>query len=356
MKIIRLSTFLDFGGIESKMVNLSTHKDPENEWVFVAIGKGGQAEKKIHSNGKRKVCLHLNYRIPSFSTVLKLFFFLRSEKPDVLHTSGAEANFFGYFAGKMARVPNIIVEEIGIPSHSSKAMKIFQYIFRNANWATGESQTVVTNITKSFGLNPSKTKVIYNFGIFSYDFSKIQIQKKKDFFHLLMISRLEPIKNIEGVIKVIGKLVREGHAVKLTIAGTGSSEKVLKALIKNLELENFISFIGFINDPYPYLLSSDIYILNSFSEGFSNSLLEAMYSTTPSLSTAVGAAPEIIEDGVNGFLVPSDDEDALYEKLKDILAMTEEKRKQIGIRGHNTIVKNFSLEKHIEKLMEIYQK
>ena len=57
MKIIRLSTFLDFGGIESKMANLSSWND-ENDWLFVAIGKGGEAEKKIKSNNKLSITTH----------------------------------------------------------------------------------------------------------------------------------------------------------------------------------------------------------------------------------------------------------------------------------------------------------
>lgn len=354
MKIVRLSTFLDFGGIESKMVNLSSLEDTENEWVFVAIGKGGQAQKKIQANGKRTVCLHLNHKIPSLSTIWKLFFFLKKEKPDVIHTSGAEANFFGFFAGKMAGIPNIIVEEIGIPNHSPKAKKIFQYVFRNADWAIGESQAVVRHITKSFGLNPSKTKVIYNFGIFNYDFSKIQMQDKIGFFHLLMISRLEPVKNIEGVLNVLPRLVKENNKIKLTIAGTGSSEKGLKEQVKDLGLENFVNFAGFIDDPYPYLFNSDLYILNSFTEGFSNSLVEAMYSKTPSLSTKVGAAPEFIKDGINGFLVEPDDEQNLLKKIKQIISLSPEQRAEIGTSGHQTVVQNFSLEKHVSELMKIY--
>src|SRR5690606_37981292 len=96
--------------------------------------------------------------------------------------------------------------------------------------------------------------------------------------------------------------------VKLSIAGSGQSETLLNQKVKDLGLENEVEFLGFINDPYPYLANADLYILNSHSEGFSNSLVEAMYSKTPSLSTAVGAAPEIIEDGVNGFLTPANDE------------------------------------------------
>jgi glycosyltransferase involved in cell wall biosynthesis len=150
-------------------------------------------------------------------------------------------------------------------------------------------------------------------------------------------------------------LVKENRIkLNLTIAGSGSLENDLKEKVQQLNLENHVKFAGFITDPYPILLNSDLYILNSFSEGFSNSLVEAMYSKTPSLSTNVGAAPEIISDGINGFLIPADD-DALYKKLKEILNVPKDEREKIGERGHQTIVENFSLEKHVDKLMEIYK-
>ncbi len=354
MKIIRLSTFLDFGGIESKMANLSSWND-ENDWLFVAIGKGGEAEKKIKSNDKQVWCLNLPHRIPSPVTLYKLFRFLKKEKPDVLHTSGAEANFFGFFAGKLAGIPKIVVEEIGIPKHSPKAKKIFRYIFKKADWVVGESKIVVDHIRNSFQLDSPKTKVIYNFGVFNYDLTTIDVRKNKEVFRLLMISRLEPVKNIEGVLNVLSELTKENKKIKLTIAGTGNSEVALKEKVKTLHLEQNVEFVGFINDPYPYLLNADLYILNSFTEGFSNSLVEAMYSKTLSLSTTVGAAPEIIEDNINGFLVEPNNEDMLYEKLKSIIALNIEERLHIGEKGHCTIVENFSLEKHIDKLKIIYK-
>ena len=355
MKILRLTTLLDFGGIETKMANLSTYNDKQNDWVFVALGKGGEAEKKIRANGKRTQVLGLDYNIPSIKTLWKFYKFLKNEKPDVLHTSGAEANFFGFFAGKLAGVPKIIVEEIGIPKHSKKARPIFQYIFRNADWAVGESSEVVQHIISQFGLQSSKTTVIYNFGLFNYDLSTIKAENKNNEFRMLMISRLEAVKNIEGVLNVVEILVKENQTkIKLTIAGSGNSEPELKQKVKDLKLEDSVEFAGFINDPYPYLLNSDLYILNSHSEGFSNSLVEAMYSKTPSLSTAVGAAPEIIEDGFNGFLTPANDEEALYNKLKAIIALPKQKLQEIGLTGQDKIVKSFSLDNHVNELMKIY--
>lgn len=357
MKIIRLSTFLDFGGIESKMVNISSCQDDENEWIFVAIGKGGDAEKKIKTKGKKVIILNLPYKIPSLKTIWKLYQFLKKENPDVLHTSGAEANFFGFFAGKLAGVPKTIVEEIGIPNHSSKAKIIFQFIFRNADFVVGESRIVVNHIRSAFGLKEDKSKVVHNFGIFNYDFSGLENQKSKYEFRMIMISRLEPVKNIEGVLNVFSRIKNDIEMnVKLIIAGSGQSETLLNQKVKDLGLENEVEFLGFINDPYPYLANADLYILNSHSEGFSNSLVEAMYSGTPSLSTNVGAAPEIIQDGVNGFIVPVNDEEALYEKLNEIIRLSESERNEMGKKGKETIVQNFSIEKHVYELMKIYKK
>ena len=103
--------------------------------------------------------------------------------------------------------------------------------------------------------------------------------------------------------------------------GSGILETSLKQKAEQLQISDSVNFVGFVKDPFPYLIDSDLYILNSYTEGFSNSLLEAMYSKTPSLSTKVGAADDLIEDGENGFLVPADNEEALFQKLKEILEL-----------------------------------
>lgn len=353
MKIIRLSTFLDYGGIESKMIKLSKWSD-ENEWVFVALNKGGFAERQIQQNNKRVTCLYLDYKIPSVKTIFQLYQFLKKEKPDILHTSGAEANFFGFFAGKLAGVKNIIVEEIGIPKHSFFAKFIFKFIFRNSNKTIGESKAVIQFISNNYNVNNDDLAIVSNFGLFDYDFSNILRVKDVNFFNILMIGRLENVKNIEGVLNVFSKLINENLKVNLTILGTGNLENQLKKNVNELGIKNNVNFVGFVNDPYPFLMNSDLYVLNSFTEGFSNSLIEAMYSKTPSLSTISGAAPEIINDNEDGFLIPVDDEIALYEKIKYIMLMDRDKLESIGLKGHQKIIEGFTLAKYVENLIKIY--
>lgn len=354
MKILRLSTFLDFGGVETRLTNVS-HVNDNNEWLFVCLNREGKAADKIKSYKKRVVCLNAKPSIYNIFTLNKVYSVIKNEKPDVVHTSGAEANFHGVLAAKFAGVPVIIAEEIGIPKHSTKAQFIFSKVYHFANYIVGNSTLVLDAVHRLDRVSKNKLVKIDNPIIFrDLDWSKNR--DDSDVFKIVTISRLEPVKNIEGVIRVIALLIKENIKVELTIAGSGALEYSLKNLVVDLNLQNSVKFVGFITDPYPYLRNADLYILNSFTEGFSNSLVEAMYSKTLSLSTNVGAAPEIIVDSKNGFTTPVDDEKALYEKIKNIIGMSKEQRHAIELEAQKTVVENFSLDNHISELMKIYTK
>lgn len=353
MKILRLSTFLDFGGVETRLANISYVKD-SNEWVFACMGREGKAAEVIRNNGKRVINLNVKPSIYSFFTLFKIYRLLKMERPDVVHTSGAEANFHGILAAKLAGVPRIIGEEIGTPHHSKKAQFIFSKIYSFANYVIGNSQSVLDAV-HVLDRVPKKKLIKVDNPIIFKDLSDLKKSELANFsFKMLMISRLEPVKNIRGVINAVYELIRNGEKVHLTIAGDGILEYDLKLQVRNLKLEDDISFVGFITNPYPYLVNTDLYILNSFSEGFSNSLIESMYSRCPSLSTTVGAATEIIIDNENGFLIPPNDEINLYNKIKNIISIPKEKREVIGLNGYKTVMQNFSLEKHLSKLMHLY--
>lgn len=354
MKIIHITTFLDFGGIETKKAKLSQWND-NHEWVYVSIGRGGRAEKKIVENGKRVEVLNLHHRIPSVKTLFKLYQFLSEEKPDIIHTAGSEANFFGFIAGKLAKVPKIIIEEIGIPTHSKAAERIFKLIYKKSDLVIGESQLVVDNLLKKYNLPTNQVKVLHNFGVFNYDFSKIEL-KESELFRILMISRLEPVKNLEGAIDAVCRIHSERpNTVMLTIAGSGSLENALKKKVEEQNLQDVVRFVGFVNDPYPYLLNSDLYLLNSFSEGFSNSLIEAMYSGIPCLSTLVGSAEEVIENNINGFLIAPNHNDLLYNKLLEIMSLPLDQRREIGMSGRRMIENKFSIKNHVAELKSLYK-
>lgn len=353
MKIIRLTTFLDFGGIEKRLINISTYDD-KNEWLFCAISHGGNAKEVIQKNGKRVFCFQLPFKIPSFLTIFKLLQFLKKEKPQVVHTSGAEANFHGVIAAKLARVPVIIAEEIGIPDQSSIAKKIFKMIYTMADYVVGNSMQVLNYLKNENDVAQTKLKQIPNPVIFPI---LPEVHKKEDGkFHIISVSRLEKVKNIDSTLRVIARLNQLNVPIHYTIVGDGNEMSHLKNMTKELHIEDAVTFLGFQENPYKFLLSSDLYLLTSFSEGFSNSLAEAMYCEIPSLTTRVGAAEEIIVDDKNGWIINVDDDDDLFAKINHVMKIGNQKRLEIANKGKETVMKNYSLQNHINLLTTLYTK
>ncbi|MEC4005490.1 glycosyltransferase [Flavobacterium sp. SUN052] len=352
MKIIRLTTLLDFGGIESKMANLSSVSD-DNEWIFCSLGRGGTAENQITQNNKKVVCFNYDYKIPSLITIIKLFFYFKKNKPQVCHSAGSEANFHGVIAAKLARVPMVISEEIGIPSHSKLARFIFNFVYKLSDFVVGESQNVVDNLKSNYSINPEKLKVISNFALFK-NYSTFNFENKSDVFKIVSVSRLEYVKNIEGIIKVIDKFNSQKIKIKYTIVGDGALSNELKELVNQLNLQNCIEFVGFQQETQKYYLSSDLFVLNSFSEGFSNSLLEAMYYKKMCITTNVGASLEMIQNDKNGWIIPVNDEHELYEKIKNCMQLNSETRENIEDNAQKTVIENYSLQNHVEKLIQLY--
>jgi glycosyltransferase involved in cell wall biosynthesis len=353
VKIVRLTTFLDFGGIEKRLINISTHHD-KNEWLFCALNHGGNAEVAIKNNGKRVVCFNYSYKIPSFITLYKLILFFRKEKPEVVHTSGAEANFHGILAAKLARVPLIVGEEVGIPNQSKIVKIIFALIYYFADFIVGNSNQVINYLITENKVSKYKVKKIPNPVIFPV---LHHVNKSDDNqFHIISVSRLEKIKNIESMLRVVCMLKELDINIFFSIVGEGKDANKLKKLAIELKIDNHVKFHGFQDDPYPFLLSADLYVLTSFTEGFSNSLAEAMYCGIPSLTTRVGSAEEMIIDNENGWIVNVNDDKDLCAKILHIIKMGNVKRTAIAERGKATIIKNYSLQNHINLLMKLYNK
>ena len=352
MKIIRLSTFLDFGGVEKRLTNIA-HVQDENQWIFCAINKGGTAEKEIEKLGKRVVVFNLGYKIPNIITIVKLFKFFVRERPNVVHTSGAEANFHGIIAAKLAFVPVVIAEEVGIPKQSGIAKKIYSLIYYFSDVVVGNSKQVIDYLNVENNVSSKRLKLIPNPVIFP---NLPSVIKNESNFNIISVSRLEPVKNIESMLRVVAKVRDLNYPVIYSIVGDGINSTNLKALSRELKLEDNVKFLGFQDNPYTFLLTSDLYVLTSFTEGFSNSLTEAMYCAVPSLTTRVGVAEELIVDNENGWIVNVNDDDALCNSIINIIEIGNQKRQQIGERGKHTVMENYYLQNHIDLLMTIYTK
>ena len=136
------------------------------------------------------------------------------------------------------------------------------------------------------------------------------------------------------------------------------SDKVLlnslKSLLKKYKLENNIFFLGSRLDVSKELKSSDIGILVSTEEGFSNSLLEYLSYSLPVIATDVGGNSEIVKNGVNGFLIKSNDS-AHFSQVLTNLVDDNNLRFIFSKSGHKLASNNYSLDKCVTKYLEFYR-
>ncbi len=166
----------------------------------------------------------------------------------------------------------------------------------------------------------------------------------------IFTGRLVPGKRVDQLVAV-WPTVRTYHPnACLLVLGTGPEENALKQAAGE-----GIRFTGKIDDVVPYLQASDLFVLPSAAEGLSVALLEAMATGLPAISTNVGGAPDVIDHGKNGWLIPPDDLPALQRGLIQLLGDSNQRAK-IGRNARERVVRDYSLPAVAGKLRELYER
>jgi len=173
------------------------------------------------------------------------------------------------------------------------------------------------------------------------------------------VANLRRVKGIDVLIRAAA-LVRETVPnARFVVAGSFGVRENLKysqdmvALSKQLGLEHAICFLDQVDTVSELLHLSDIFVLPSRTEGLSNALLEAMRSGLPCVATAVGGNPEVVGDGVTGFIVPSQDPEAIAGSVIELLN-NPAMRCAMGSAGRERVRRHFSSRAMAEKVRSAY--
>lgn len=166
-------------------------------------------------------------------------------------------------------------------------------------------------------------------------------------------ARLEDIKNIPMMINSLKIVLRELPDTVLLIAGEGSQKKQLRSLAEKLEIIDNVKFIGLRFDMPEIFKLLDVFLLTSFTEGISITLLEAMASGAPAIVTDVGGNPEVVSDGESGYLVPAGENEILAARIVKILK-DDGLSKQLSKQAHARALNCFSFNMMLDKYLELY--
>jgi len=176
--------------------------------------------------------------------------------------------------------------------------------------------------------------------------------------YFVYTGRLTKGKGLEYLLRVWKRIICEFDEIRLILVGSAhgyslSCEDELKAFVKDNNLESTVNFTGNVSNVEEYLQIADFFIFPSESEGLGLSLIEALGCGLPCIATSVGGIMDIIEDKVNGLLVPYGDNDKLFQAMKEVLT-DPEKADRLGREGRKTVLKRFNIDHITEKYLSLF--
>ena len=168
------------------------------------------------------------------------------------------------------------------------------------------------------------------------------------------IGRLTPVKGIPYLLQAARILLRHGMKVKVLLVGDGSIRPDLVTQTRDLGISAHVVFLGHREDTDALLQAMDIFVLPSLSEGIPMALLEAMAASRPIVASRVGGIPEIIEDGVDGYLVEPMDVDNLAERCRRLIESPDAARK-MSEQGRKRVEREFSATAMADRVVSVYK-
>lgn len=192
-------------------------------------------------------------------------------------------------------------------------------------------------------ITPSKLKVVYQ-AVFAPNGLTVT-QPAPDHFRCIIVGAIAEGKRQEDAIRAIACLVQTGIRAELYIVGNGDShyQQYLQAIVTENNLEKYVTFIGYVENAFPYMQSANVVLVCSRCEAFGRVTIEGMRVGKPVVGAKSGGTQELIQDGFNGFLYPVGDHKELAQKIRYFYEHPAE-AKQMGENGRQWAAEHFSQE------------
>ena len=343
------------------------HADATHDIVVATLNKEGVLLDEISSLGLPEI---EEFKLTSFynanfvKQVRRCAAYLRENQIDIVHTHDFYTNVFGMAAATLAGVRGRVASKRETGGMRSKAQEFVEKL------AFGRAEAIVVNANAvrehllKRSISKEKIRVIYN-GLNLSRFSS-PVPDRAVLVEQFGLPSGENIKlvtlvaNLRHAVKNVPMLLRAAKSVTATItnahfvvAGEGGLEAELRSMAAELGVTENVHFIGRCTDVPALLSISDVCVLTSTAEGFSNSILEYMAAGKPVVATNIGGAAEAIVEGEAGFLVSSDDDTALTARLIELLS-DGDKAMQFGIDGKRVVTEKFSQEAQLAATLKLY--
>lgn len=331
------------------------------------LRRGGQLENEFIES-RIKICnsniKYLGLR-GRFKSIFNLCYTLFQEKPDIIHYFLPAAYMIGTMCSIFSPKSIRLMSRRSLNNYQDKRpiLKSIEYKIHNlTHLIIGNSKAVIKQLQNE-SIELEKLKLIYN----GLDIpekihenlrnkARINLSLKNDALVFTIVANLIPYKGHKDLFFALRNIIESlpKEWILFCIGRDEGYKNKLCELIIKLNLQDHIKFIRHTRSIKNYLYASDIGILPSHQEGFSNSLLEGMACGLPMIATNVGGNPEAIINNENGFIVPPNNSNKLGERILD-LAINKDLRERFGQNAYDYVKKNFSIDQCVNKYIDIYK-
>lgn len=333
MKITFILGSMGRGGAE-RVISILSREYAQKGWeTEIILLLSGNVEYDLHETTKV-----FDFSAGGGSRIKKLPYWLKnirkhikSGKPDVVLSFAARINIIVQ-AACFGLNQKIIVSERNDPKCDGRS--IFVKCLTKLLYPLADCVVFQTKRAASY-FNGLKNNVIIPNPIEVAIYAKEEKQPK-----IVNVGRLTPQKNQKMLIDAFSKIYKEHPEYSLEIYGEGELRETLQTQINSLRLEKNVLLMGNKKNIHECICDAQMFVLSSDYEGLSNALLEAMMMGLPCISTNCAGSDEVIEDGVNGLLVPVGDIDALAEALERLVI--DEKLRDDMSKNVKESVKSFN--------------
>lgn len=288
---------------------------------------------------------------------------LKDQKIQIIQTHDFYSNIFGMIGAKLAGVPIKIAAKRETGMRSSSQLFIERRVFGLANGVVMNSEKVRDYLIAA-GVPAAKLEVIYN-GIDTSRFVELGEDRDRTLSELGLppgYRFVAIVANLRSRVKDHAMFLRSASVVAknvadagFVIAGEGELIDEIKQRAKDLGVGDRTFFIGRCNRVPELLSASEVCVLSSKSEGFSNSIIEYMAAGKPVVATNVGGAAEAIEEGKTGYLVESGQAELMADRIQSLLS-DQASAEKLGREGRKRVEERFSTSAQLAKTLELYDR
>jgi glycosyltransferase involved in cell wall biosynthesis len=381
VKILRVIARLNVGGPALHVAYLTeglAERGYDTTLVAGSLGFGEESMAHVaQARGARIVTLPELHReispLSDLRAVFRLAQLIRRERPQILHTHTAKAGAVGRAATLLAghARPPIVLHTF----HGHVLRGYFNPL-TTLGFRTLE-RWLARVTTKLIAVSPEVRDDLVRLGVGTTDqFAVVrlgielgervggddvvrretrrQLGVGDDAFVVGWVGRMTAVKRTDDVLLAFEELLSHDVDAWLVLVGDGPDRRQLEQRAHELGIVRRCLFLGYQDDVAPYYAAIDALLLPSVNEGTPVSVIESLAAERPAVATRVGGVPDVVRDGVDGYLVDVGDAETLGARLAE-LAQDPAKRDEMGREGRKRVLERYAVSRLVDDIDHLYR-